>query len=121
MLTGNLAMLSAMDSGMFSNMLKVLENRAGVFAKLIDIQERRALANMPQVAGPGGGVRVAGPGGGKKEDTSHIRDNRGETQLQKLDKVIALLTSMNEHVGTIDTFVQMNASKKNEDVGKQEG
>jgi len=121
MLTGNLAMLSAMDSGMFSNMLKVLENRAGVFAKLIDIQERRALSNMPQirmnVPGVGGG---ASPQSKKGDDTSHIRDNKGETQLQKLDKIVAILTEMNNNVVTIDSWLQ-SSKTGNDDLGKKEG
>ena len=120
MLTGNLEMLSDMDSGMFSNMLKVLENRAGVFAKLIDIQERRALSNMPQirmnVPGVGGG---ASPQSKKGDDTSHIRDNKGETQLQKLDKIVAILTEMNNNVVTIDSWLQ-SSKTGNDDLCKKE-
>lgn len=118
MLTGNLAMLSAMDSGMFSNMLKVLETRAGVFSKLIDIQERRALANMPQ-------VRASSPSGQsgaavESKKSSVDKDAKGETALQKLDRIAMLLTGIRGHVDTIDMFLQ-NPKAKNDEIGKGDG
>jgi len=116
-LTGNIAMLSAMDSNMFSNMLKVLESRAGVFAKLIDIQEKKAMATMPKVKTATGGASQTGK---KGEDYSGMRDAKGETQLQKLDKIVAILTLMNENVVTIDQFLQTSGGK-NSDIGKGDG
>lgn len=120
MLTGNLAMLSAMDSGMFSNMLKVLESRAGVFAKLIDIQERRQLANMPQVkagapsGGAGQGAAIESKKGGQEKDA------KGETALMKLDRIANLLSGIRGHVDTIDTFLQTGKAQNNE-IGKGDG
>ena len=118
MLTGNLAMLSAMDSGMFSNMLKVLETRAGVFAKLIDIQERRALANMPQVRTATGGqagapeVRKAAVSGGPRQQKD---DNSA-----KFDKMIFLLEQISNNSSGINDFLQ-NSGTQNKDMTKSDG
>ena len=115
-LTGNLAVLSAMDSGMFSNMLTVLEKRSGVFAKLIDMQDKKAQASMPQVKAGGGGQGAAV--GNKK---GQVKDAKGETELQKLDKIIVLLSKMNNSVGSIDTFLQNPKASKNEEIGRGDG
>lgn len=115
-LTGNLAVLSAMDSGMFSNMLTVLEKRSGVFAKLIDMQDKKAGSSMPQ-------VKAGGPGGAvikNKEGSGQPKDAKGENQLQKLDKIIFLLTKMNNNVGSIDEFLK-NPKAKNDEIGKGDG
>lgn len=115
-LTGNLAVLSAMDSGMFSNMLTVLEKRSGVFAKLIDMQDKKAQASMPQVKAGGGGQGAAV--GNKK---GQFKDAKGETELQKLDKIIVLLSKLNNNVGSIDTFLQNPKASKNEEIGRGDG
>jgi hypothetical protein len=112
-LTANLAMLSAMDSTMFSNMLKVIESRSGVFANLLKSQTAE-ITKRP-------GVNVAGAAGaagqGKKVDESYMRDNKGETQLQKLDKVVALLSELRNSARSIDEHLQNPKMKKNEDIG----
>jgi len=115
-LTGNLAVLSAMDSGMFSNMLTVLEKRSGVFAKLIDMQDKKSQAFMPQVKAGGGGEGAA-----VKNKQGQPKDAKGETELQKLDKIIVLLSKMNNSVGSIDTFLQNPKASKNEEIGKGDG
>jgi hypothetical protein len=111
-LTGNIAMLSAMDSAMFSNMLKVLESRSGVFANMLKMQEDRAGARPTVKAG---GVGGAIQGGKKGEDTSYLKDRKGETQLQKLDKMIELLSKISIEVDGLDTYLQ--SMNKNSGVG----
>ena len=111
-LTGNIAMLSAMDSAMFSNMMTVLEKRSGVFADMLKTQEKAAGRPSVKVGGVGGAVQ-----GGKKgaEDTSHIKDKKGENQLTKLDRVIELLTKISTEVDGLDTYLQ--AQNKNAGLG----
>jgi len=111
-LTGNLALLSAMDSTMFSNMLRVIESRSGVFANLLKVQGAE-LAKRP-------GVNVGGPGGpgvttSKKDE--QIKDAKGETQLQKLDKIYKVMVEMTGYTKSIDEHLQKPGTKKNEDIG----
>jgi hypothetical protein len=115
MLTGNLAMLSAMDSGMFSNMLKVLETRTGVFANLLKVQSQEMLANRPTVKSP------TAMGGDKKQVAAPLaKDSKGETQLQKLDKVIYLLKKLEMNSTDINTFLQTKTVTKRE-IGEGDG
>lgn len=111
-LTGNLALLSAMDSAMFSNMLKVLETRSGVFANLLKSQAGD-ISNRPNV---NVNTEVRSGVQGKKSEES-FRDSKGETQLQKLDKVIALLNEMTKSTKSIDEYLQNPKKKSNEDIG----
>lgn len=111
-LTGNLALLSAMDSAMFSNMLKVIESRSGVFANLLKVQGAE-LGKRP-------GVNVAGSAGSaQSKKGEQLKDNKGEDQLQKLDKVIILLKEMTKATKSIDEHLQNPTGKKNEDIGAQ--
>lgn len=111
-LTGNLALLSAMDSAMFSNMLKVIESRSGVFANLLKVQGAE-LGKRP-------GVNVAGSAGSaQSKKGEQFKDNKGEDQLQKLDKVIILLKEMTKAAKSIDEHLQNPTGKKNEDIGAQ--
>jgi hypothetical protein len=113
-LTGNIAILSALDSNMFSNMMKVLESRSGVFANLLKVQYKEAASARPTVKSPGGG------GGGGKKDTAQAKDSRGETQLQKLDKVISLLKKLEMNSSDINTFLQYKKVAKRE-IGEGDG
>jgi hypothetical protein len=111
-LTGNLALLSAMDSNMFSNMLKVIESRSGVFANLLKVQSAE-LGKRP-------GVNVAGSAGSaQSKKAEQFKDNKGEDQLQKLDKMIILLKEMTKSAKSIDEHLQNPTAKKNEDIGAQ--
>jgi hypothetical protein len=120
-LTGNLALLSAMDSNMFSNMLKVLESRSGVFANMLKQQAQSEGVGKGGVKGPGG------KGGGVIQSTKggsgQPKDSKGETQLQKLDKIIVLLSSMNKTVGSgslLDNYLQSVASDTgSSEIGKE--
>jgi hypothetical protein len=117
-LTGNLALLSAMDSNMFSNMLKVLESRSGVFANLLKEQAKAEGIGKKGVKAPGGSTIQTNKIGGTD---GQPKDNKGETQLQKLDKVIALLSSIESVVGsekTLDSYLH-NPPKESETIGKE--
>jgi hypothetical protein len=120
-LTGNLALMSAMDSTMFSNMLKVLEQRSGVFAQLLKDEAKnnmgRPTVTIPKPgAAVGAAVGSAGKGGPNK-------DSKGETSLQKLDKIIFLLSSINKEVVNLDEFIVLasNNINKNTEIGKADG
>ena len=113
-LTGNLAMLSAMDSNMFSNMLKVLESRSGVFANMLQIQTAE-LGKRPAVkAGPGAGGAIQS----KKTDESYLKDAKGETQLQKLDKIYQVLVVLKNEAQGINEYIH-NPKATNQDLGSK--
>ena len=114
-LTGNLAMLSAMDSTMFSNMLKVLESRSGVFANMLQIQTAE-LGKRPAVKAGSGAA--GGAVQSKKSDESYHKDAKGETQLQKLDKMIFLLTTLKNEAKDINAYLH-NPKAENNDIGSK--
>ena len=99
-LTGNIAMLSALDSTMFSNMMTVLERRTGVFANMLKMQESGV--KRPTVGMGSSGVRSKKDG----DDSSGPKDRKGETQLSKLDEVIRLLSKISTEVDGLDTYLQ---------------
>jgi hypothetical protein len=118
-LTGNLALLSAMDSNMFSNMLKVLETRSGVFANLLKEQVKTEGIGKKGVKAPGGSTIQTNKIGGTD---GQPRDSKGETQLQKLDKVIALLSDINSVTGTgksLDNYLMSKQTAGSETIGKE--
>jgi hypothetical protein len=113
-LTGNIAMLSALDSTMFSNMLKVLESRSGVFANMLQAQTAE-LGKRPTVKTQGAtGAAVQT----KKSDESYHKDARGETQLQKLDKMIFYLKALKDEAQGINAFLH-NPKETNADMGSK--
>jgi hypothetical protein len=118
-LTGNLALLSAMDSNMFSNMLKVLETRSGVFANLLKEQVKtEGIGNKGVKAPAGSAIQTTKFG----KDSGQPRDAKGETQLQKLDKVIALLSDINSVTGTgktLDNYLISKQSAGSDTIGKE--
>jgi hypothetical protein len=93
-------------------MLKVLETRSGVFANLLKTQSGE-IGKRPSVNVKGGATNVKG----KKDDDSNIKDKKGETQLEKLDKLIVLMTEMTKSTRSIDEHLQNPKAKKNEDIG----
>jgi len=113
-LTGNLAMLSAMDSTMFSNMLKVLESRSGVFANMLQIQTAE-LGKRPAVKTGAGATGVQSK---KTDESSYHKDAKGETQLQKLDKVILLLKTIKDEAQGINLYLH-NPKETNADMGSK--
>jgi hypothetical protein len=112
-LTGNLAMLSAMDSNMFSNMLKVLESRSGVFANMLQIQTAE-LGKRPAVKSGAGAVTDQS----KKGDEAYLKDAKGETQLQKLDKIYQVLVLLKDQATGINEFLH-NPKQENKDMGSK--
>jgi len=120
-LTGNLALLSAMDSNMFSNMLKVLESRSGVFANLLKQQAKAEGIGGKGVKTPGSSIQTTKAGDGK--DGGQPKDSKGETLLQKVDKMIILLSSMESVMGvekTLDQYLlnPIVTVKGSNDIGK---
>ena len=121
-LTGNLALLSAMDSNMFSNMLKVLESRSGVFANLLKQQAKAEGIGGKGVKTPGAAIQTTKAGVGK-DGGEGAKDSRGETQLQKLDKIVLLLSNINNVAGsggTLDTYLMSKQTDTGapSDIGK---
>lgn len=107
-LTGNIAVLSAMDSAMFSNMMTVLESRSGVFAKLLKVE------------GEHSGI------GKTKSETAIIKStnksdkkNKIETDDQKLDKIIFILSNINKEISGLDEYL-LNKDK-NLDISRSDG
>jgi hypothetical protein len=121
-LTGNLALLSAMDSNMFSNMLKVLESRSGVFANLLNQQAKAEGIGNKGVKTPGAAIQTTKSGVGK-DGGEGAKDSRGETQLQKLDKIVFLLSNINNVAGvggTLDTYLMAKQTDtSSDDIGKK--
>ena len=120
-LTGNLALLSAMDSNMFSNMLKVLESRSGVFANLLKQQAKAEGIGGKGVKTPGSSIQTTKAGDGK--GGGQPKDSKGETLLQKVDKMIILLSSMESVMGvekTLDQYLlnPIVTVKGSNDIGK---
>jgi hypothetical protein len=110
-LTGNIAMLSALDSNMFSNMLKVLESRSGVFAKMLNVQTAE-LSQRPTVKAGGGAIAS------KKQQESGTKDAKGETQLEKLDKIYRVLVAIKTEANAINVFIQ-TPKDANADMGSK--
>ena len=92
-LTGNLAVLAAMNQDNLENMMKTLEERASVFSKLVEYDG--AKSKRPTVGdkkvGPTAPVK---PGGKSKMDTH-----------AQLDMIIQLLGSINQTTMTLDQHV----------------
>ena len=113
-LTGNIAILSSMDSKMFNNMLTVLEKRSSVFSKLLDSPKGGGGPNVGDK--PGGGQREVWA---KKSNQGPV-DGKGESALQKLDRIARILDSINKNVDTVDDLVvHIMSQKKEEKLGKE--
>ena len=94
-LTGNMAVLAAMNEQAFSSMMTTLESKGSVFTKLIDVDKTNA--------GP-----VVGEGKGKKGTGTMIKEKPkgkyGETH-QQLDIMIDLLNNINHNTSALDDFL----------------
>jgi len=108
-LTGNIAILSSMDSKMFNNMMTVLERRSSVFSKLLDSPRGRGGLSVGEK--PGGGQREVWA----KKSNQGPTDSKGESALQKLDRIARILDSINKNVDTVDDLVTHLMTKKKEE------
>jgi hypothetical protein len=108
-LTGNIAILSSMDSKMFNNMMTVLESRSSTFSKLLDAPRRAGSPNVGEK--PGGGQREVWA----RKSNQGPTDGKGESALQKLDRIAHILNSINKNVDTVDDLVSHLMSQKKEE------
>ena len=100
-LTGNMAVLAAMNEQAFSSMMTTLESKGSVFAKLVDADKTKT--------GP-----VVGEGKGKKGtgviDKAKPKGKYGET-YQQLDIMIDLLNNINRNTSALDDFLAKQGLK----------
>ena len=94
-LTGNLAVLAAMDSNALDRMMQTLEERASVFSKLIEVEKERT--NRPTV-GEIKGKSTAGTTGAAK-GSAKMSTN------EQLDKIIEILSRIDNSTSTIDEYI----------------
>jgi hypothetical protein len=102
-LTGNMAVLAAMNEQSFASMMTTLENKGSVFAKLLDTDKTKA--------GP-----VVGEGKGKKGgiiEKAKPKSKYGET-YQQLDIMIDLLNNINRNTSQLDEFLEKQGFKTGE-------
>ena len=100
-LTGNLAVMAAMNENAFSNMMETLENKASVFSKLLDAD----LSSKKGATTVGGKKKPEA--GAKKEE---IKNKYGNTS-QQLDLVIDLLNNINHNTSSLDDFLAKQGFK----------
>ncbi len=100
-LTGNLAVMAAMNENAFSNMMETLESKASVFSKLLDadVSSKKAATTV--------GGKKKTEAGVKKEE---IKNKYGNTS-QQLDLVIDLLNNINHNTSSLDDFLAKQGFK----------
>lgn len=101
-MTSNIAVLSALDSQMFDNMLTVLESRSSVFAKMLNAQAPVPTATKRPSVGATKGKEKSNKG---KHGDSH----------KQMDLLIDLMSIMVSQIGagsTLDEFLQKKISEK---------
>jgi hypothetical protein len=96
-LTGNLAVLAALNQNSFEDMMQTLEDKASVFSKLLDIEQDEK-SKRPSV-------------GDKKEDlvakkgaVVKPKSKYGDTP-QQLDVIIGLLSNINQSTSGVDEYI----------------
>ena len=106
MLTNNIAVLSAMDSDMFSDMLEVLEENSSVFTDLLEQQTEQDNAK----------INV----GETKTDSSKPGVSPAEEQnrvlTEKIDAMIGLLSNINNSNSSIDEHLLSQMDNKNKEL-----
>jgi hypothetical protein len=98
-LTGNMAVLAAMNEQAFSSMMTTLENKGSVFAQLLDSDKTKTGAVV------GDKSKKPGPGVPKKPKGKY-----GETH-QQLDIMIDLLNNINRNTSSLDDFLAKQGFK----------
>ena len=94
-LTGNLAVLAAMDSDALDRMMQTLEERASVFSKFVEVEKART--NRPTVGENKGRTTTGAATAGK-----------GPTKMstnEQLDKIIEILSRIDTSTSTIDDYI----------------
>jgi hypothetical protein len=99
-LTGNMAVLAAMNEQAFSSMMSTLESKGSIFANLVDMDKSKT--------GP-----VVGESKGKKGgplEKAKPKGKYGET-YQQLDIMIDLLNNINHNTSSLDDFLAKQGFK----------
>jgi hypothetical protein len=109
-MTSNIAVLSALDSKMFDNMLTVLESRSSVFAKMLNAQ-------APAPTGRSNVELKKKEGTGKEKKGKH---GDSHAQMDILIEMIAVLISQIGSGSTLDDFLQKKLTEKKGETKKDE-
>lgn len=96
-LTGNLAVLAALNQNAFEDMMQTLEDKASVFSKLLDVDNEKT--KRPSVGDKKEGV-VATKGGQVKPKSKY-----GDTH-QQLDVIIGLLSKIDQSTSGVDEYIE---------------
>jgi hypothetical protein len=104
MLTGNIAILSAMDSEMFNDILDTLEERSSVFAELLEIQYEENKSESKQNVGD------------VKNKPSSKKNKDGKTPedliIDRLNSMIKLLKNIHKNSDDIETILTSKSTEK---------
>lgn len=103
MLTNNIAVLSAMDSDMFSDMMEVLEENSSVFTDLLKQQTSQDNSKV----NVGGTLSSVGGGTSPLEEQNRILS-------EKIDAMIGLLSNINNSNSSIDDHLTSQIDKNKE-------
>jgi hypothetical protein len=96
-LTGNLAVLAALNQNAFEDMMQTLEDKASVFSKLLEVDNEKT--KRPSVGDKKEGV-VATKGGVGKPKSKY-----GDTH-QQLDVIIGLLSKIDQSTSGVDEYIE---------------
>ena len=95
-LTGNLAVLAALNQNAFEDMMQTLEDKASVFSKLLDVDGEKD--RRPSVGDKKEGAVAA-------KTATKPRSKYGDTH-QQLDVIIGLLSNINQSTSGIDEYIE---------------
>jgi len=100
MLTSNIAILSAMDSNTFSDMMETLEDNTGVFSQLLVEQTKQDNAKASV-----GETETSTPAGSPEEDKNAMLES-------KIDAMIQLLSQIQGSSSQIENYTIAKKEKK---------
>ena len=104
-MTSNIAILSALDSNMFDNMLTVLETRSSVWAEILNNQ-------VPTTTAKRGGVKIGDKKGDKKDIHKKGKHGDSHNQMDILIDIMGLIVNQIGSGSTLDEFLQKKLSEK---------
>jgi hypothetical protein len=96
-LTGNLAVLAALNQNAFEDMMQTLEDKASVFSKLLDVDNEKT--KRPSVGDKKEGAVVT------KGGTAKPKSKYGDTH-QQLDVIIGLLSKIDQSTSGVDEYIE---------------